>query len=94
MAFTPVVCGFVNPVTVPAGVLKAVQVKSTPVTLDVRTTFTGDPEQIRDNGGLFERSGRGLTATIKSKAGPVQPFAEGVMVYVIVSIVNPELTNI
>ena len=91
---TPVDWGLVNPVTEPAGLQEAVQVKSAPATLDVRITFTGEPEQICNDDGLFERSGTGLTVTIKSNAGPVQPDAEGVIVYVTVSIVNPELINI
>ena len=77
---TPVNWGLVNPVTEPAGLQKAVQVKSAPLTLEVNITFVEEPEHICDDSGLFDRSGFGLTVTIKSNAGPVHPFADGMMV--------------
>ena len=77
---TPVTWGLVNPVTEPVGIQKAVQVKSVPVTLDVNITFAEEPEHIPEESGSFDKSGTGLTVTIKSNAGPVQPLADGIMV--------------
>ena len=61
---TPVAWGLVKPETDPAGLHKAVHVKSVPDTLDVSVTFTEEPEHIWEEGGLFDRSGMGLTVTV------------------------------
>ena len=76
---TPVTWGLVNPATEPAGLQKAVHVKSAPLTLDVNMTFAEEPEQIPEESGLFDRSGLGFTVTVKSNAGPLHPFAAGMM---------------
>ena len=64
MVVTLINCGVVNPVIAPAGKHDAVQVKSVPVTSEVRGTRKVVPEQI-GNGTGFVRCGVGFTVTTK-----------------------------
>ena len=71
-------CGLVKPVTEPAGVQEAVQVKVPPVTSGTSVTLNRVAEQI-GKGVILVRSGVGFTCTVKFRNGPSQPLACGVI---------------
>ena len=82
----------VNPV-MPVDV-EAVHENVVPVTFDVRvTSIVLAPEQIVCVSGELVTAGFGFTTTGTLTGVPGQPFAVGVMVYVIVASVTPVFVN-
>ena len=73
-----VFCVAVKPVMEPAGLLRAVQVKSPPVTSQASVALNVDAEQM-GVGCALVKWGVGLTVTVKLVMAPLQLFPKGVM---------------
>ena len=73
---------------------EAVHVKSVPKTFEVRLIPVAMLLHWLLLFGLFDKSGVGFTVTTYGTGVPLHPFAVGVMVYVTVSILYPELINV
>ena len=71
MAVTLISCGLVKPVTEPAGVQEAVQVKVPPVTSGIKVALKRVAEHMGEGVALV-RSGVGLTCTVQFLMGPSQ----------------------